>query len=83
MGDLFGFGRAVFLEIADPYHWIPAEGSAAVQDATALPSPDPAIVDRQGETGFRLVAEVAQTFVLAASGHLGGLAVLTGDVDQS
>lgn len=76
LADLFGFCRASFLETADRYHWTPAAGSAAEQDATVLPSPDPAIMDRQGETGFRLVAEVAQTYVLAASGHLGGLASL-------
>ena len=85
LAELFAFCRAVFLETADRYHWSPANRSAAEQDATALPSPDLAIVDRQVETGFRLVAEVVQTFVLAASGHLGGLASLyaTGEVHFS
>ena len=85
LADMFAFCRVAFLETADRYHWTPAESSAAEQDATALPSPDPAILDRQGETGFRLVAEVVQTYMLAASGHLGGLASMypTGEVHFS
>lgn len=85
LADLFAFCRGVFLETADCHHWAPADGSAAEQDATVLPSPDPAIMDRQGETGFRLVAEVVQTYVLGASGHLGGLASMyaTGEVHFS
>ncbi|WP_370615180.1 hypothetical protein [Mumia sp. Pv 4-285] len=85
LADVFAFCRSAFLESADRYHWTPAESSPAEQDATVLPSPDPAIVDPQGETGFRLVAEVVQTYMLAASGHLGGLESMyaTGEVHFS
>lgn len=85
LANLFGFCRTAFLDTADRYHWSPAPDSAAEQDANALPSPDPGIVDCQGETGFRLVAEVVQTYMLAASGHLGGLASMysTGEVHFS
>lgn len=63
-------------EIADAYHWTPAPGSPGARDAIALPSPDPQVPSPHGETGHRLLAEIVQSFLLTASGHLGGLAGL-------
>lgn len=76
LSKLFLACRDAFHETADTYQWIPAPGSPAANDADALPSPDPGIVEPRGETGHRLIAEVAQIFLLTATGHLGGLASL-------
>lgn len=76
LANLFLLCRAAFHETADTHHWIPAAGSPAARDAAALPSPDPLVSQPRGETGHWLLAEVAQTFLLAASGHMGGLASL-------
>lgn len=76
LAALFLACRHSFHEIADTYHWLPAPGSPGAQDAVALPSPDPKVPSPQGETGHRLLAEIVQTFLLTASGHLGGLASL-------
>lgn len=76
LAALFLVCRDSFHEIADAYHWAPAPGSPSAQDAAALPSPDPQIPSPQGETGHRLLAEIVQSFLLTASGHLGGLASL-------
>lgn len=74
--------RDAFHETADTFHWEPGLGSPAADDAKDLPTPDPLVFDPIGETGHRLLAEVVQTFLLSASGHLGGLAGLymTGEV---
>ncbi|MCG7413458.1 MULTISPECIES: hypothetical protein [Microbacterium] len=76
LAALFYACREAFHATADSYHWSPAKGSPAADDAIALPSPDPLISDRDGETGHRLIAGVVQTFLLTASGHFGGLASL-------
>ncbi|GAB7007300.1 hypothetical protein JCM18899A_47750 [Nocardioides sp. AN3] len=76
LAHLFVDCRAAFFETADRFHWSPELGSVAARAAAELPSPDPAIADPRGETGHRLIAEVAQTYLLTASGHLGGLASL-------
>lgn len=68
--------REAFFQTADRFHWDPAPGSGAAKAAAELPSPDPAITDPRGETGHRLIAEVVSTYLLTASGHLGGLASL-------
>ena len=81
---LLGF-RETFHQICDHYHWSPAPGSPADQASAELPSPDPLIEDRHGETGHRLIEEVVQVYLLAASGHLGALASLykSGEVFSS
>lgn len=81
---LLGF-RETFHQICDHYHWSPAPGSLADQASAELPSPDPLIEDRHGETGHRLIEEVVQVYLLAASGHLGALASLykSGEVFSS
>jgi hypothetical protein len=76
ISDLFTTSRGAFFETADRFHWTPAPGSPAAHAAAELPSPDPAVAEPQGETGPRQIAEVVQTYLLAASGHLGGLASL-------
>lgn len=76
LSKVFLVCREAFHETADTYHWTPAPGSPAADDAAKLPSPDPLITEPRGETGHRLTAEVIQTFLLTASGHLGGLASL-------
>ena len=74
--------RDAFFETADTFHWKPGVGSPAAEDAENLPTPDPLLLNPTGETGHRLLAEVVQTFLLSASGHLGGLASLyaTGEI---
>lgn len=76
LAHLFVDCRAAFFETADHFHWSPEPGSVAARAAAELPSPDPAIAHPRGETGHRLIAEVVQTYLLTASGHLGGLASL-------
>jgi hypothetical protein len=76
LAHLFVDCRAAFFDTADQFHWTPEPGSAAAHAAAVLPSPDPTIREPRGETGHRLVAEVVQTYLLTASGHLGGLASL-------
>ncbi|GAC1387333.1 MAG: hypothetical protein NVSMB48_26610 [Marmoricola sp.] len=74
--------REAFFATAARFHWSPEPTSGAATAALDLPSPDPAVTKARGETGHRLVAEVVQTYLLTASGHLGGLASLyaTGEV---
>ena len=79
ISDLFLKCREAFHATTDRYHWIPEPRSAAAEDAAALPSPDPEITAPHGETGHRMIAEVVQTFLLTASGHLGALASLYKD----
>jgi hypothetical protein len=76
IAHLFAECREAFFETADRFHWTPAPGSAAERATTDLPSPDPAVIKPRGETGHRLIGEVVQTYLLTASGHLGGLASL-------
>ncbi|MEV1129289.1 hypothetical protein [Agromyces sp. NPDC049794] len=76
LSTLFLECRDAFHETADNYHWTPAPGSAAAEDAAVLPSPDSLVPEPNGETGHRLLAEVVQIFLYTASGHLGGLASL-------
>jgi hypothetical protein len=76
LATLFIACRDAFHETADAYRWAPAQHSPAWADAAELPSPDPLLADPEGESGHRLIAEVVQTFLLTASGHLGGLASL-------
>ena len=76
IADLFAACRDAFFETADRFHWTPAQRSPAAHTAAELPSPDPAVAEPRGETGHRLIAEVVQTYLLTASGHLGGLASL-------
>jgi hypothetical protein len=76
VSQLFPSRRDSFFERADRYHWEPAPDSGAARAAADLPSPDPEGDPRRGETGHRLIAEVVQTFVLTASGHMGSLASL-------
>jgi hypothetical protein len=76
LAHLFVDCRASFFDTADQFHWIPEPGSAAARAAADLPSPDPEVDEPRGETGHRLIAEVVQTYLLTASGHLGGLASL-------
>lgn len=76
LADLFDACRDAFFDTAERFHWVPAPGSGAAAAADALPSPDPAVSGPRGETGHRLIAEVVQTYLLTASGHLGGLAAL-------
>lgn len=76
IADLFAVSRSSFFETADHFHWSPAQESPAARAAAELPSPDPAVSAPRGETGHRLIAEVVQTYLLTASGHLGGLASL-------
>lgn len=78
IADLFVASRNAFFDSADRFHWNPAPESPAAQSAAELPSPDLAVSTPRGETGHRLVAEVVQTYLLTASGHLGGLASLYG-----
>lgn len=82
LAHLFLASRDAFFETADRFQWTPASGSVAERAASELVSPDPAITKPRGETGHRLVAEVVQTYLLTATGHLGGLASLyaTGEV---
>lgn len=68
--------RETFFEMSDRYRWSPASESPAAQAAADLPSPDTQVPDPRGETGHRMIAEVVQTFLLTASGHLGGLSAL-------
>lgn len=76
IAELFVKCREALHELSNRYHWTPAPGSPAAQDALALPSPDPRVAEPHGESGHRLIAEVVQTFLLTASGHLGALAGL-------
>ncbi len=76
IAGLFLACREAFYDTAARYHWTPEPGSGAETDAAHLPSPDPAVTNPRGETGHRLIAEVVQTYLLTASGHLGGLASL-------
>jgi hypothetical protein len=76
IADLFVASRDAFFESADRFRWTPTPGSPAAHAAAELPSPDPAVAEPRGETGHRLIAEVVQTYLLTASGHLGGLASL-------
>lgn len=76
IADLFAASRDAFFETADRFHWTPAPESPAAAAADDLPSPDIAVTAPRGATGHRLVAEVVQTYLLTASGHLGGLASL-------
>lgn len=76
LAHLFVDCRAAFFETADQFHWNPEPGSGAAHAAAELPSPDPAIAKPCSESGHRLIAEVLQTYLLIASGHLGGLASL-------
>ncbi|MFE0527122.1 hypothetical protein ACFW0V_05935 [Micromonospora parva] len=76
IASLFVACRDAFFETADCFHWTPARRSPAERAAAELPSPDPAVAEPLGETGHRLIAEVVQTYLLTASGHLGGLASL-------
>ena len=76
LSALFLKCRDAFHEISDRYRWTPEPGSPAAEDAAKLPSPDPQVVEPHGETGYRLIAEVVQTFLLTSSGHLGALASL-------
>ncbi|PZE66842.1 hypothetical protein DEJ27_13225 [Curtobacterium sp. MCPF17_018] len=76
LSGLFRSCRDSFQELSDRYHWTPAEGSPASDDALTLPSPDPKIHSLRGETGHRMIAEVIHSFLVVASGHLGGLAAL-------
>lgn len=78
LAHLFVDCREAFFQMADRFHWEPAPGSGAAKAAADLPSPDPAITDPCCETGHRLIAEVVATYLLTASGHLGGLASLYG-----
>ena len=68
--------RDAFIATDDRFHWEPAVGSVAERAATALPSPDPLVTDAVGESGHRLVVDVVQTYLVTASGHVGGLAAL-------
>lgn len=76
LAQLFLDCRDAFFETADQFHWEPFLGSGAESAAVDLPSPDPTITHPRGETGHRLIAEVVQTYLLTATGHLGGLASL-------
>lgn len=76
IASLFVACRDAFFETADCFHWTPAQRSPAAHAAAELPSPDPAVAEPRGETGHRLIAEVVQTYLLTASGHLGGLTSL-------
>lgn len=76
LAGLFLACRDAFNETVDTFHWTPAAGSPAAEDTLLLPSPDPLVPEPLGETGHRMIAEVVQTFLLTASGHLGGLASL-------
>lgn len=76
IAHLFADCRAAFFETADQFHWTPAPGSVAAFAAGELPSPDPQVNEPHGATGHRLITEVVQTYLLIASGHLGGLASL-------
>lgn len=76
LAHLFVDCRSAFFDTADAFHWTPEPGSVAASAAADLPSPDPTIEQPRGETGHRLIAEVVQTYMLTASGHLGGLASL-------
>lgn len=76
IADLFIASRDAFLATAERFHWTPAGGSPAALAANSLPSPDPSVSAPRGETGHRLIAEVVQTYLLVATGHLGGLASL-------
>ncbi len=76
LASLFTGCREAFHETADRFQWIAHPGSPGAHDATELPSPDPSIAEARGETGHRMIAEVFYTYLLTASGHLGGLASL-------
>lgn len=76
LAQLFISCREAFFETADRFHWAPGPESAAERAASALPSPDPVLGHPRGESGHRLIAEVVQTYLLTAAGHLGGLASL-------
>ena len=76
LSDLFRSCRDSLHELSDSYHWKPASGSPASEDALALPSPDPRIRDPRGKTGHRMIADIVHSFLVMASGHLGGLAGL-------
>lgn len=76
IAGLFVACRDAFFDTAERFHWTPEPGSGAATAALDLPSPDPAVTEPRGETGHRLIAEVVQTYLLTASGHLGGLASL-------
>jgi hypothetical protein len=81
VASLFRACRDAFFETADRFYWQPAQSSPAAHAAAQLPSPDPAVAEPRGETGHRLIAEVVQTYLLTASGHLGGLASLYASCD--
>lgn len=68
--------RDTFQEITAIYERTPFPGSGAAKVADELPLPDPNVSGRHGQTDRHLVEDVIYTFLLAASEHLGGLAVL-------
>jgi hypothetical protein len=81
LSTLFLHCREVFVEVNDRYRWSPGPESGAAKAAADLPSPDTRVPDPTGETGHRMIAEVVQTFLLTASGHLGALASLYASVE--
>lgn len=75
LAEAFFACRVAFFDANDS-HWDPAPGSAAAADAAALPSPDPRLDQPAGTSGFDLITEAVSSYLLVASGHLGGLAAL-------
>jgi len=76
LAHLFSSCREAFYLTGEHFRWEPGVGSVAERAARKLPSPDPAIDSPVGESGHRLIADVVQTHLLTASGHLGGLSCL-------
>ncbi|GIT78489.1 hypothetical protein LLS1_01580 [Leifsonia sp. LS1] len=76
IAELYLLCRDTFHDVSSQFRWLPQPGSPAAIDAEMMPSPDPLLEAAPGETGHRLIVEVVQTYLLTASGHMGGLAAL-------
>lgn len=76
LSRLFLKSRDTFHVIVGLYRWLPGDRSPAAADAVDLPSPDPDVDSPHGETGHRMIADVVQTLLLTASGHMGALGSL-------
>lgn len=76
LANLFIACREAYNETSERFHWNPEPGSPAAQAAVALLPPDLEFSASRGESGHQLIAGVVKTYLLTASGHLGGLASL-------
>ena len=74
LATLFAASRAVFFDVLDDeHHWVPAPGSLAERD---LHNSESGPAGEWGENPVRHMFTVVGSYLLTATGHLGGLAVL-------